>query len=74
MCQDCAVLHERLKEASEELFKVKRANSRLKGEVRFERQEKMKIIKDHKEKSHREESLPQWPKERKNAQWLRTNT
>lgn len=52
MCQDCSVLHDRLKEVNEELFKVKRANSRLKGEVRYERQAKSKLLKEQKEKHH----------------------
>jgi predicted DsbA family dithiol-disulfide isomerase len=50
VCQDCAVLHERLQEMSHELFQVKRACTRLKGELRHERQERAKLLK--KEKQH----------------------
>lgn len=49
VCKDCVTLHRRLKELSNELFQVKRANSRLKGEVRHERQEKEKLLKDRRE-------------------------
>lgn len=52
MCEDCGVLHERLKEMSYELFQVKRACSNLQKDLRKERREKGKLVKDRKEQHH----------------------
>lgn len=52
MCVDCDVLHDRLKQMSGELFQVKRACTRLQGELRHERQAKVKLLKERKEKQH----------------------
>ena len=52
MCRDCEVLHERLQELSHELFQLKRANTKLKGDLRHERQEKAKLLKEKKQTQH----------------------
>lgn len=50
MCNDCDVLHERLQKLSGELFQMKRANSNLRGELKYERREKEKLLKEKKGK------------------------
>lgn len=48
MCKDCMVLDERLRKLSGELFQVKKANTNLRAEVKYERREKEKLIKEKK--------------------------
>ena len=52
MCNDCSVLHKRLQKLSFELYQVKKANSNLRGELKYERREKEKILKEKKKKQH----------------------
>lgn len=52
MCNDCAVLHERLQKLSGELYQLKKANSNLRGELKYERREKSKLIVEKKKKQH----------------------
>ena len=46
MCKDCARLHEQLQEQSGIMFGLRRTISKLRGEVRYERREKEKILKE----------------------------
>jgi peptidoglycan hydrolase CwlO-like protein len=52
VCQDCAVLHDRLKELADEMYQVKKRCTRLQGELRHERQERAKLLKERKERQH----------------------
>lgn len=46
MCNDCVRLHEQLQEQSATMFGLRRTISNLRGEVRYERREKEKLMKE----------------------------
>lgn len=46
MCNDCEVLHERLTLQADDLYRLKKTVSNLKGELRYERQARAKLIKE----------------------------
>lgn len=46
MCNDCVVLHERLQEQSGEMFALKRAIIRLRGQLKHERRKNAELIKE----------------------------
>lgn len=46
MCRDCERLHEQLQEQSGEMFGLKRRIARLRSELKKERLEKAKILKE----------------------------
>lgn len=52
MCNDCMVLHERMKGLEHELHQVKRALSNARAETKYERREKEKLIKEKKKTIH----------------------
>lgn len=54
MCQDCIVLHEKLQQQNYQMWQMKRAIINLRGEVKYERREKDKLIRERKknQKSH----------------------
>lgn len=52
MCQDCERLYEELKKQQEIMFGLRKRISSLNGELRHERREKQKLIKQNKEKQH----------------------
>lgn len=51
MCNDCTRLHEQLQQQSYEMYGLKRRIIRLRSELKKERREKDKILKE-KEKNH----------------------
>jgi hypothetical protein len=48
MCRDCEKLHEQLQEQAGIMFGLRKTISNLRGEVRYERREKEKLIKEKK--------------------------
>lgn len=52
MCNDCSVLHERLQKQSAEMYQLKRAITNLRGELKYERREKEKLLVEKKKKQH----------------------
>jgi hypothetical protein len=52
MCQDCQRLHDELKKQQGIMYGLRKRISSLKGELRHERQEKAKLLKQTKEKQH----------------------
>lgn len=52
MCQDCERLYEELKKQQAIMFGLRKRISSLNGELRHERREKQKLIKQNKEKQH----------------------
>lgn len=52
MCNDCARLHEQLHEQAAMMFGLRKRITRLQGELRYERQEKSKLLKEKRQKDH----------------------
>lgn len=52
MCDDCARLHDELQKQAGIMFGLRKRITRLQGELRHERREKAKLLKEKKEKSH----------------------
>jgi hypothetical protein len=63
MCKDCERLHEQLQEQSGIMFGLRRRISQLRGELKYERREKEKIIKEK-----RKNQKPQLRKGQKRGQ------
>lgn len=52
MCQDCAVLYEKMKSQENEMYQLKNALRNKNAELRFERRQKEKILKEKKKVNH----------------------
>lgn len=52
MCQDCERLHEELHKQAAVMFGLRKRITRLQGELRHERKEKAKLLKEKKEQQH----------------------
>jgi hypothetical protein len=52
MCQDCERLYEELKKQEAISYGLRKRISSLKGELKFERREKAKLLKEKKEQQH----------------------
>lgn len=50
MCNDCVVLYEKMKSQEYQMWQMKRTIINLRGEVKYERREKEKLLKEKKEK------------------------
>jgi hypothetical protein len=50
MCQDCVRLHDELQKQAAISYGLRKRITSLKGELRYERQERVKLIKEAKEK------------------------
>lgn len=48
MCMDCARLHDELQKHQGEMFALRKRITSLQSELRYERREKAKLIKDKK--------------------------
>lgn len=54
MCQDCEVLHERLQQQAGQMFQMRKAIVNLRGQLKYERREKEKILKDRRQEQKRQ--------------------
>lgn len=52
MCQDCERLYEELQKQEAISYGLRKRISSLKGELKFERKEKAKLLKEKKEQQH----------------------
>lgn len=50
MCKDCEVLYEKLQKQNHEMWQLRRRITRLQGQLKHERQEKMKLVVEKKKK------------------------
>lgn len=49
MCQDCQSLHQQLQTQAEDMYKLKRAIIKLRGELKYEQVERGKLLKEKRE-------------------------
>jgi Zn-finger protein len=50
MCQDCDVLHQRLKEQAEEMYHMKKSINQLRTDLRYAEREKRKMLKENRKR------------------------
>lgn len=50
MCNDCVVLHEQLQQQNYQMWQMKRTIINLRGEIKYERKEKMKLVKEKRQR------------------------
>lgn len=54
MCNDCAVLYEKMKSQEREMYSMKKTITSLRGELRYERKEKEKLLKEKRQNRNKQ--------------------